>query len=62
MDGRRRIGDAVRDGGPRHPLGRTPGVELLGDMRVLPDGYAWQHFRAPDGHVYELTAEPSSRQ
>jgi catechol 2,3-dioxygenase-like lactoylglutathione lyase family enzyme len=46
----------------RDALGRTPGVELLGDLRVLPDGYAWQHFRAPDGHVYELTAEPSSRQ
>jgi hypothetical protein len=27
-------------------------------LRVMPDGYAWQHFRAPDGHVYELTAEP----
>jgi catechol 2,3-dioxygenase-like lactoylglutathione lyase family enzyme len=34
------------------------GVELLGDLRVMPDGYAWQHFRAPDGYVYELTAEP----
>ena len=34
------------------------GVELLGDLRVMADGYAWQHFRAPDGHVYELTAEP----
>ena len=42
----------------RDELARTPGVELLGDLRVLPDGYAWQHFRAPDGHVYELTADP----
>jgi catechol 2,3-dioxygenase-like lactoylglutathione lyase family enzyme len=42
----------------REELMRTPGVELLGDLRILPDGYAWQHFRAPDGHVYELTAEP----
>jgi catechol 2,3-dioxygenase-like lactoylglutathione lyase family enzyme len=42
-------------------LRRTPGVELLGDLRVLPDGYAWQHFRAPDGHVYELTSDPSAR-
>jgi catechol 2,3-dioxygenase-like lactoylglutathione lyase family enzyme len=42
----------------REELIRTPGVELLGDLRILPDGYAWQHFRAPDGHVYELTAEP----
>jgi catechol 2,3-dioxygenase-like lactoylglutathione lyase family enzyme len=36
------------------------GAELLGELRVLPDGYAWQHFRAPDGHVYELTADPNA--
>jgi catechol 2,3-dioxygenase-like lactoylglutathione lyase family enzyme len=36
------------------------GVELLGELRELDDGYAWQHFRAPDGHVYELTADPSA--
>jgi catechol 2,3-dioxygenase-like lactoylglutathione lyase family enzyme len=35
--------------------------ELLGELRVLPDGYAWQHFRAPDGHVYELTADRSAK-
>jgi catechol 2,3-dioxygenase-like lactoylglutathione lyase family enzyme len=44
----------------RDELARTPGVELLGELRVLPGGYAWQHFRAPDGHVYELTADPSA--
>ncbi len=44
----------------RDELARTPGVELLGELRVMPDGYAWQHFRAPDGHVYELTAGPSA--
>jgi catechol 2,3-dioxygenase-like lactoylglutathione lyase family enzyme len=44
----------------RDELARTPGVELLGDLRVLSDGYAWQHFRAPDGHIYELTADPSA--
>ena len=37
-----------------------PDVELLGELRVMPDGYAWQHFRAPDGHVYELTADPAA--
>jgi len=42
----------------RDELAQAPGVELLGDLRVMPDGYAWQRFRAPDGHVYELTAEP----
>jgi catechol 2,3-dioxygenase-like lactoylglutathione lyase family enzyme len=44
----------------RDELARTPGVELLGELRVMPDGYCWQHFRAPDGHVYELTADPSA--
>jgi catechol 2,3-dioxygenase-like lactoylglutathione lyase family enzyme len=47
-------------GAAREELARTPGVELLGELRVLPDGYAWQHFRAPDGHVYELTADPAA--
>ena len=44
----------------RDELARTPDVELLGELRVMPDGYAWQHFRAPDGHVYELTADPTA--
>jgi len=46
--------------GAREELARTADVELLGELRVTPDGYAWQHFRAPDGHVYELTADPSA--
>jgi hypothetical protein len=44
----------------RDELAQAAGVELLGDLRVLPGGYAWQHFRAPDGHVYELTADPTA--
>src|SRR4051794_12083095 len=44
----------------RDELACTPGVELLGDLRVVEGGYAWQHFRAPDGHVYELTADPAA--
>jgi catechol 2,3-dioxygenase-like lactoylglutathione lyase family enzyme len=44
----------------RDELARTPDVELLGELHALPDGYAWQHFRAPDGHVYELTADPTA--
>jgi catechol 2,3-dioxygenase-like lactoylglutathione lyase family enzyme len=38
----------------RADLERAPGVELLGDLQVHGDG-AWQHFRAPDGTVFELT-------
>jgi catechol 2,3-dioxygenase-like lactoylglutathione lyase family enzyme len=45
----------------RDELARTQGVELLGELRVMPGGYAWQHFRAPDGHVYELTADPAAQ-
>jgi hypothetical protein len=44
----------------RDELARTPNVELLGDVGRLPTGYAWQHFRAPDGHVYELTTDPAA--
>jgi len=44
----------------RAELERAPGVELLGLLRVQADGYAWQHFRAPDGHVYELTVDPAA--
>jgi hypothetical protein len=42
-------------GTARRELASNPGVELLGDLRVMENGYAWQHFKAPDGHVYELT-------
>ena len=45
----------------REELAGTDNVELLGELRVLPDGYAWQHFRAPEGRVYELTADPAAR-
>jgi catechol 2,3-dioxygenase-like lactoylglutathione lyase family enzyme len=34
------------------------GVELLGPVGRGGPGEAWQHFRAPDGNVYELTARP----
>jgi hypothetical protein len=44
----------------RDELARTPDVELLGEGGRLPNGYAWQHFRAPDGHVYELTTDPAT--
>jgi catechol 2,3-dioxygenase-like lactoylglutathione lyase family enzyme len=44
----------------RGELASAPGVELLGDVQVLENGYAWQHFRAPDGYVYELTFDPDA--
>ena len=41
-------------------LAAAPGVELLGELNEMDDGYAWQHFRAPDGFVYELTFDPGA--
>jgi hypothetical protein len=42
----------------RRELQATPGVTLLGDVESIPSGYSWQHFRAPDGRVYELVMDP----
>ncbi len=35
------------------------GIEFIGPIHKGPRGYAWSHFRAPDGHIYELTCNPS---
>lgn len=35
------------------------GIEFLGPIERVEDGYAWSHFRAPDGFVYELTYSPT---
>ena len=38
------------------------GIELIGGLVRSPrSGAAWQHFRGPDGLVYELTYNPESR-
>lgn len=37
----------------RHDLVRH-GIELLGPTSGDPGGVRWQHFRAPDGYVYEV--------
>ncbi len=34
------------------------GTELLGGREHASNGYAWQHFRGPDGKVFELTYDP----
>lgn len=35
------------------------GIELVGPLREeRPGGYAWQHFRGPDGKLYELAYDP----
>ena len=41
---------------------RSAGVELVGQLQRNPrSGYAWQHFRGPDGLLYELTYDPTHR-
>ena len=44
------VGFAVRDLPAVQEL-RDAGIELLGEP-----GPTWQHFRGPDGNVYELVA------
>ncbi len=35
------------------------GIELVGPLgEERPGGYAWQHFRGPDGKLYELAYDP----
>jgi hypothetical protein len=44
----------------RAELAATDGIELLGEPDGSPDGLRWQHFRAPDGRVYEITYDPAA--
>lgn len=37
---------------------RAAGIELIGAKQGDGDGYFWQHFRAPDGKVFELVRDP----
>jgi len=37
------------------------GCELLGQITRMADGYAYRHFRAPDGRVYGLNESPADR-
>jgi hypothetical protein len=34
------------------------GIEFFGPPASADDGFAWSHFRGPDGNVYELTSGP----
>ena len=38
---------------------RAAGIELIGERGEGGGGYLWQHFRAPDGKVFELVADPA---
>jgi predicted enzyme related to lactoylglutathione lyase len=32
------------------------GIRLIGDVKHGNDGSAWQHFKGPDGNIYEITS------
>lgn len=38
---------------------RDAGIELIGLRGDGGNGYFWQHFRTPDGKVFELVADPA---
>ena len=37
----------------------SQGIEFIGPIEGEEGGYAWTHFRAPDGFIYELTFSPN---
>lgn len=37
---------------------RDAGAALIGEQQTTESGYSWQHFRAPDGKVFELCHDP----
>ncbi len=59
-DGRPVIGFLVDDVPAASTELAAAGVELVGGLEVS-EGYTWQHFRAPDGNLYEITSGPYRR-
>jgi catechol 2,3-dioxygenase-like lactoylglutathione lyase family enzyme len=37
---------------------RAAGIELIGDVGRW-EGFAWQYFRSPDGHIFEIKTSPA---
>lgn len=36
---------------------RAAGIELIGEIGHW-NGFAWQYFRSPDGHIFEIKSSP----
>ena len=36
---------------------RAAGIELIGEVGEA-NGFAWQYFRSPDGHIFEIKTVP----
>jgi catechol 2,3-dioxygenase-like lactoylglutathione lyase family enzyme len=41
----------------REELRTAPGVELIGEVGRW-NGFAWQYFRSPEGHIFEIKTVP----
>ena len=52
------VGFRVDDAAATQAEMAAAGIEFFGPPESAPDGYAWSHFRAPDGNVYELMSGP----
>jgi catechol 2,3-dioxygenase-like lactoylglutathione lyase family enzyme len=37
---------------------RSAGIELIGEGGSW-NGFAWQYFRSPDGHIFEIKSSPA---
>jgi catechol 2,3-dioxygenase-like lactoylglutathione lyase family enzyme len=35
----------------------SAGIELIGETQTW-NGFAWQYFRSPDGHIFEIKTSP----
>ena len=51
------VGFLVEDVAAARAELESRGIEFIGPIRTGA-GSSWSHFRAPDGHVYELTSLP----
>lgn len=52
------VGFRVADVATAQAEMEAAGIEFLGRPASSSDGYAWSHFRAPDGNVYEIMSSP----
>lgn len=54
------VGFRVADVATAQAEMEAAGIEFLGRPASSSDGYAWSHFRAPDGNVYEIMSSPAA--
>ena len=52
------VGFRVADVSAAQAKMEAAGIEFLGRPASSSNGFAWSHFRAPDGNVYEIMSGP----